>query len=91
MVLCRLFQTLDPMLRQAVLPSGRQVILSDTVGFIDNLPPSLIKAFQVSAQCMLSVIYTVCLASACCECATLVPWAAVEVACTAWKRLPYIL
>ena len=46
-LLYRLFQTLDPMLRQAVLQSGRQVILSDTVGFIDNLPPSLIKAFQV--------------------------------------------
>ena len=68
-----------------MLPSGRQVILSDTVGFIDNLPPSLIKAFQVSAQCMLSVIYTVCLASACCECATLLPWAAVDLACAAWK------
>ena len=46
-VLSRLFQTLDPTLRQAELPSGRQVILSDTVGFIDKLPPSLIKAFQV--------------------------------------------
>lgn len=47
-LLHRLFQTLDPTLRQAELPSGRHVILSDTVGFIDNLPPSLIKAFQVT-------------------------------------------
>ena len=66
-----------------MLPSGRQVILSDTVGFIDNLPPSLIKAFQVSAQCKLFVIGTVCLPSACCEGAMLVPWAAAELACTA--------
>lgn len=32
-----------------MLPSGRQVILSDTVGFIDALPPTLIKAFQVAS------------------------------------------
>ena len=31
-----------------MLPSGQQVILSDTVGFIDALPPTLIKAFRVS-------------------------------------------
>ena len=71
MVHCRLFQTLDPTLRQAVLQSGRQVILSDTVGFIDNLPPGLIKAFRVSTQCMLSVLCTACLVSSCCEYAML--------------------
>ena len=43
----RLFETLDPTLRQVELPSGRQVILADTVGFISNLPTPLIKAFQV--------------------------------------------
>ncbi|CAL5220216.1 g2192 [Coccomyxa viridis] len=46
----RLFQTLDPTLRQAVLPSGQQVILSDTVGFIDALPPTLIKAFRATLE-----------------------------------------
>ncbi len=53
----RLFQTLDPTLRQAVLPSGRHIILSDTVGFIDALPPTLIKAFRVSLAlfCMSSL------------------------------------
>ena len=35
------------MLRQVTLPSGRGVILSDTVGFISDLPTALIKAFQV--------------------------------------------
>ena len=33
-----------------MLPSGRHVILSDTVGFIDALPPTLIKAFQVKSS-----------------------------------------
>ena len=56
-----------------MLQSGRHVILSDTVGFIDKLPPSLIKAFRVSLQCMLSVVYTVYPANACCECAVIVP------------------
>ena len=56
-----------------MLQSGRQVILSDTVGFIADLPPSLIKAFQVSTQCMPSRVCTVHPANACCECAVLVP------------------
>lgn len=43
----RLFETLDPTLRQVRLPSGRAAILSDTVGFISDLPTPLIKAFQV--------------------------------------------
>jgi GTP-binding protein HflX len=44
----RLFETLDPTMRQVMLPSGRSAILSDTVGFISDLPPMLIKAFQAS-------------------------------------------
>ena len=43
----RLFETLDPTLRRARLPSGRQVILSDTVGFISDLPTVLISSFKV--------------------------------------------
>jgi len=43
----RLFETLDPVLRQVYLPSGREVLASDTVGFISDLPHSLISAFQV--------------------------------------------
>jgi 50S ribosomal subunit-associated GTPase HflX len=34
----RLFATLDPRVRSVVLPSGRKVLLSDTVGFISDLP-----------------------------------------------------
>ena len=45
----RLFETLDPTLRRARLPSGRQVILSDTVGFISDLPTALISSFKVLA------------------------------------------
>ncbi|BDA45810.1 probable GTPase HflX [Coccomyxa sp. Obi] len=46
----RLFETLDPMMRQVMLPSGRSAILSDTVGFISDLPPMLIKAFQATLE-----------------------------------------
>ncbi|KAK7251005.1 hypothetical protein RIF29_33856 [Crotalaria pallida] len=35
---CRLFAIVDPRLRSVVLPSGRKVLLSDTVGFISDLP-----------------------------------------------------
>src|SRR3712207_5222961 len=40
----QLFATLDPTLRGAELPSGRRVILSDTVGFISELPTELVAA-----------------------------------------------
>ena len=43
----QLFATLDPTLRRIMLPSGRDVILSDTVGFISDLPVQLVEAFQV--------------------------------------------
>ena len=43
----RLFATLDPTLRRVHLPSGREAILSDTVGFISDLPHQLVNAFKV--------------------------------------------
>lgn len=42
----KLFATLDPTTRKFELPSGRQILLTDTVGFIRNLPHHLIKAFK---------------------------------------------
>lgn len=42
----KLFATLDTTTRAVTLPSKREILLSDTVGFIANLPPSLIKAFS---------------------------------------------
>lgn len=45
-----LFATLDPTMRQVKLPSGRQVILSDTVGFISDLPTQLIAAFRATLE-----------------------------------------
>ncbi|MEM9060206.1 MAG: GTPase HflX [Pseudomonadota bacterium] len=45
-----LFATLDPTMRQLVLPSGRTVILSDTVGFISDLPTQLIAAFRATLE-----------------------------------------
>jgi len=45
-----LFATLDPTMRQLKLPSGRQIILSDTVGFIDDLPTHLIAAFRATLE-----------------------------------------
>ncbi|KAK9826096.1 hypothetical protein WJX81_002388 [Elliptochloris bilobata] len=46
----RLFETLDPTLRKAMLPSGREVILSDTVGFISDLPHQLVTAFKATLE-----------------------------------------
>ncbi|MFK7792030.1 MAG: GTPase HflX, partial [Devosiaceae bacterium] len=45
-----LFATLDPTLRKVRLPKGTEVILSDTVGFISNLPTSLIAAFRATLE-----------------------------------------
>ncbi len=45
-----LFATLDPTMRAIALPSGRQVILSDTVGFISDLPTALIAAFRATLE-----------------------------------------
>ena len=46
----RLFATLDPTVRAIQLPSHRQALLSDTVGFIRNLPPHLVAAFQATLE-----------------------------------------
>jgi GTP-binding protein HflX len=45
-----LFATLDPTLRQLRLPSGRNIILSDTVGFISDLPTDLVAAFRATLE-----------------------------------------
>ena len=45
-----LFATLDPAMRQITLPSGRGAILSDTVGFISNLPTQLVAAFRATLE-----------------------------------------
>ncbi|CAN7021809.1 unnamed protein product [Brassica rapa subsp. trilocularis] len=46
----RLFATLDPTLKNAILPSGRKVLFSDTVGFISDLPIQLVEAFQSTLE-----------------------------------------
>ncbi|GBR06016.1 GTPase HflX [Acetobacter oeni] len=46
----QLFATLDPTMRAIELPSGRKVILSDTVGFISDLPTELIAAFRATLE-----------------------------------------
>ena len=46
----RMFATLDPTVRQFVLPSNRRVLLSDTVGFIRNLPTTLVQAFRATLE-----------------------------------------
>ena len=45
-----LFATLDPTMRAVCLPSGRTIILSDTVGFISDLPTHLIAAFRATLE-----------------------------------------
>ena len=46
----RLFATLDPTMRVLSLPSGQQAILSDTVGFIADLPTDLVAAFRATLE-----------------------------------------
>ncbi len=46
----QLFATLDPTMRGLNLPSGRQAILSDTVGFISDLPTELVAAFRATLE-----------------------------------------
>jgi GTP-binding protein HflX len=46
----RMFATLDPKLSQLVLPSRRRVLLSDTVGFIRNLPHTLVTSFRATLE-----------------------------------------
>jgi GTP-binding protein HflX len=45
-----LFATLDPTMRGVVLPSGRKIIASDTVGFISELPTQLVAAFRATLE-----------------------------------------
>jgi GTP-binding protein HflX len=45
-----LFATLDPTMRQITLPSGRNAIVSDTVGFISDLPTQLVAAFRATLE-----------------------------------------
>ena len=49
-----LFATLDPSMRKIKLPSGKEVILSDTVGFISDLPHELIMSFRATLEEVLS-------------------------------------
>ena len=46
----QLFATLDPTTRQASLPGGENVLLTDTVGFISKLPHELVEAFQSTLE-----------------------------------------
>ena len=45
-----LFVTLDPLVRQVSLPDNRQLMISDTVGFIDRLPHTLVAAFRATLE-----------------------------------------
>lgn len=46
----QLFATLDPTMRQLTLPGGRRIIMSDTVGFISDLPHELVAAFRATLE-----------------------------------------
>ncbi|MBN1137066.1 MAG: GTPase HflX [Anaerolineae bacterium] len=46
----KLFATLDPTTRRVTLPSGREVLFSDTVGFIQKLPTDLVAAFRATLE-----------------------------------------
>ncbi len=46
----QLFATLDPTMRGLALPSGRNIIISDTVGFISDLPTELVAAFRATLE-----------------------------------------
>ncbi len=46
----KLFSTLDPVTRRLTLPSGQQFLITDTVGFIHKLPPSIVAAFRATLE-----------------------------------------
>ena len=46
----KLFATLDPTTRRLALPDGRQALLTDTVGFIQKLPPTIIVSFRATLE-----------------------------------------
>lgn len=45
-----LFATLDPTTRKVVMPGGREVLFTDTVGFIQKLPPEIVAAFRATLE-----------------------------------------
>ena len=45
-----MFQTLDPLVRRLKLPDARQILMSDTVGFLDRLPHQLVAAFHATLE-----------------------------------------
>lgn len=46
----KLFATLDPVTRKVRMPSGKEVLFTDTVGFIEKLPHDLIRAFRSTLE-----------------------------------------
>jgi GTP-binding protein HflX len=46
----KLFSTLDPVTRRLALPTGQRFLITDTVGFIHKLPPSIIAAFRATLE-----------------------------------------
>lgn len=46
----QLFATLEPTTRRVTLPAGQEILLTDTVGFIQKLPPKLVAAFQATLE-----------------------------------------
>jgi len=46
----KLFSTLDPVTRRLALPNGQRLLITDTVGFIHKLPPSIIAAFHATLE-----------------------------------------
>lgn len=50
LVSSKLFATLDPLVRKLILPSGQEVLVSDTVGFIRKLPHTLVAAFHATLE-----------------------------------------
>ncbi len=46
----KLFATLEPVTRNIILPSGRSVLISDTVGFVQNLPHHLVESFKSTLE-----------------------------------------
>jgi GTP-binding protein HflX len=45
-----LFATLDPTTRRVIMPGGREALFTDTVGFIQKLPPDIVAAFQATLE-----------------------------------------
>jgi len=46
----KLFATLDPVTRRLILPNGREILITDTVGFIQKLPPTVVAAFRATLE-----------------------------------------